>query len=500
MKPSLNEARALSASYNVLPLYETIDAENHTPDEMLRTLRGVSQKIYMMENSHDTEDGAQWNRFSYIGIDPALHIFYKDGELTVESEGFNCTYACSDPVSVVKQLVSQNIAPHAEELPPFVGGLTGYFSYEYIECLEPDIKWSSENTEQFRDFDLMLMNKVFVYDRELQKIFLINSIKTENLDENYRQAQHTINEMKEILGKASDNKVHPLKINGDIKLMFSKERHMCMVDDARKRIARGDVAQIVLSNSQEAPAEGSLVDAYCSLRQNDRTRHMCYFSSDDMEAAIASPETILNISNGKLFAERLAGTYARGKNKEEDNKQRHALLSDSKSIDEHNMLVDDTRNEFGPFSEFGSIRLEKYMEIVSCSRVMHIGSVITGKLRSGFDALDAIGYISPSGVVSGTPKIASCIAISEIEKNRRGIYGAAVGYIGFDNNASFFAFIHSAYIKNGKVCVRTGGGIVIDSNPEDEFNECIDKASAMMSVLRKVDSGRMEKPLTKTVI
>ena len=204
---------------------------------------------------------------------------------------------------------------------------------------------------------------------------------------------------------------------------------------------------------------------------------------------MASPETILNVSDGKIFAERLAGTFARGKTKEEDLALEKELLSDPKSIDEHNMLVDDTRNELGPVSQFGSIKVEDYMRIVRCSCVMHIGSVITGRLRDDMTALDAIGYISPSGVVSGAPKITSCEVISEIEKNRRGIYGAAVGYIGFNGDSSFFAFIHSAYLKNGKVCVRSGGGIVIDSVPEDEFNECLFKASAMVASLRKAEGG-----------
>ncbi len=210
---------------------------------------------------------------------------------------------------------------------------------------------------------------------------------------------------------------------------------------------------------------------------------MFYFSSDDMEIAGASPETLVKLENRTLHTFPLAGTRPRGATEEEDQKLEEKLLADEKERAEHNMLVDLGRNDIGKISEFGSVKVEKYMSMERFSHVMHIGSTVAGTIREDLDAADAVDAILPAGTLSGAPKIRACEIINELEDNKRGIYGGAVGYIDFTGNLDTCIAIRLAYKKNGKVFVRSGAGIVADSVPEKEYEECINKAKAVRRAL-----------------
>ena len=210
---------------------------------------------------------------------------------------------------------------------------------------------------------------------------------------------------------------------------------------------------------------------------------MFFFSSDDMEIAGASPETLVKLENGTLHTFPLAGTRPRGATDEEDKRLETELLHDEKELSEHNMLVDLGRNDIGKISKFGSVEVEKYMSIERYSHVMHIGSTVRGEIRDNKSALDAVDAILPAGTLSGAPKLRACEIINELENNKRGVYGGAVGYIDFRGNLDTCIAIRLAFRKNGRVFVRSGAGIVADSVPENEFNECINKAKAVMNAL-----------------
>ena len=210
---------------------------------------------------------------------------------------------------------------------------------------------------------------------------------------------------------------------------------------------------------------------------------MFYFSSSDMEVAGASPETLVKLEDGVLHTFPLAGTRPRGKTEEEDLRLEKELLADEKELAEHNMLVDLGRNDIGKISEIGTVEVEKYMEIQKFSHVMHIGSTVRGNIRPDLDALNAIEAVLPAGTLSGAPKIRACQLIGELENNKRGIYGGAIGYLDFTGNMDTCIGIRIAYKKNGKVFVRSGAGIVADSVPEREYEECINKAKAVMNAL-----------------
>lgn len=257
----------------------------------------------------------------------------------------------------------------------------------------------------------------------------------------------------------------------------------------QKHIFEGDIFQIVLSNRVEADIEGSLFDTYRVLRTTNPSPYMFYFSSDDVEIAGASPETLVKLENGELHTFPLAGTRKRGADTEEDLRLEKELLQDEKELAEHNMLVDLGRNDIGRISRIGSVEVERYMEIQRYSHVMHIGSTVKGIIRDDMDALNAVDSILPAGTLSGAPKLKACELICELENNKRGIYGGAIGYIDFTGNLDTCIAIRLAFAKNGKVFVRSGAGIVADSVPENEFEECINKAKAVMNALKEAEGG-----------
>lgn len=235
--------------------------------------------------------------------------------------------------------------------------------------------------------------------------------------------------------------------------------------------------------------EGSLLDTYRVLRTSNPSPYMFYFSSEDVEIAGASPETLVKLEHDKLYTFPLAGTRKRGETEAEDQRLEQELLADEKEKAEHNMLVDLGRNDIGKISRIASVEVVKYMEIERFSHVMHIGSTVTGTIREDKDAVDAVDAILPAGTLSGAPKLRACEIINELEDNKRGIYGGAIGYLDFTGNLDTCIAIRLAFAKNGKVYVRSGAGIVADSVPEKEYEECINKAKAVMNALKEADGG-----------
>ena len=235
--------------------------------------------------------------------------------------------------------------------------------------------------------------------------------------------------------------------------------------------------------------EGSLLDTYRVLRTSNPSPYMFYFSSEDVEIAGASPETLVKLEHDKLYTFPLAGTRKRGETEAEDQRLEQELLADEKERAEHNMLVDLGRNDIGKISRIASVEVVKYMEIERFSHVMHIGSTVTGTIREDKDAVDAVDAILPAGTLSGAPKLRACEIINELEDNKRGISGVAIGYLDFTGNLDTCIAIRLAFAKNGKVYVRSGAGIVADSVPEKEYEECINKAKAVMNALKEADGG-----------
>ena len=493
--PSLEEAKNISKDkkYKRIPVSFELFSDIATPIEVLRVLKAISNHCYMLESIEDAE---KWGRYSFLGFDPLLEFTCQDGTVRIKgSENFDefnddeIVIKTDNPSEIIRDLVNKNKSPKLDYLPPFTGGFVGYFAYDYIKYAEPSLNLDAENQDQFKDIDLMLFDKVIAFDNFKQKIILISNIKTDDLENNYKKACDELKNLAGLIKNGKKAEIEPLKLKSDFKPCFSREKYCNMVDKAKHYIREGDIFQVVLSNKIEAEISGSLFDTYRVLRTTNPSPYMFYFSSNDIEIAGASPETLVKLTDRQLYTFPLAGTRPRGKTEEEDLELERELLSDEKELAEHNMLVDLGRNDIGRISEIGSVHVDKYLSVERFSHVMHIGSTVSGTLRSDLDSLMAIDSILPAGTLSGAPKIRACEIINELEDNKRGIYGGAIGYVDLSGNIDTCISIRIAFARNNKVFIRSGAGIVADSMPEMEFEESLNKAAAVINALKIADGG-----------
>ncbi len=480
IKPDLAQVKAYAetGNYRVLPVSCEILSDVCTPIEALQILKNVSSHCYLLESVAEKET---WGRYTFLGFDPKLEVDCRDGLLTVGEKQIRT----DDPSAVIRSLLADYRSPRLEGLPSFTGGLVGYFAYDYLGYSEPTVRRKTIDTERFRDVDLMLFDKVIAFDNIRQKIVLIVNISLDDPESAYRRAEGELQALADLLRHGERKKEPGGHVTGSFTPLFEKEAYCGMVKRAKRYIYEGDIFQIVLSNRLSAPFEGSLLNTYRILRTLNPSPYMFYLSGTDVEVAGASPETLVKLENGVLHTFPLAGTRRRGKTPEEDEALERELLADEKELAEHDMLVDLGRNDLGRISRFGTVTVERYHTIQRYSHVMHIGSTVRGEIREPFDALDAVSAVLPAGTLSGAPKLRACQLIGELENNKRGIYGGAIGYIDFTGNLDTCIAIRIAYKKNGTVFVRSGAGIVADSVPEKEFEECLNKAAAVVSAVRQ---------------
>ncbi|MDO5140729.1 MAG: anthranilate synthase component I [Eubacteriales bacterium] len=476
--PEPEEVRRIAAEgkYSVVPLSCEMLSDFITPIEAMRILKNVSTHCYMLESAQADE---KWGRYTFLGFEPKLEITCVDGELKAGS----LRMKTEDPSEYLRQILADYKSPVFDYLPPFTGGLVGYFSYDYLGYSEPAVRNSVEDPEGFKDVDLMLFDKVIAFDNVRQKIILIANMKLQDIEVGYNKAVMELRQLADLLRNGSRSSCCSGRLKSEVSALFSKEQYCKMVEKAKEHIREGDIFQIVLSNRLSAEFEGSLFNTYRVLRTINPSPYMFYFSGTDVEVAGASPETLVKLQNGILHTFPLAGTRPRGRNEKEDRLLEAELLKDEKELAEHNMLVDLGRNDLGKISRFGSVKVEKLHSIEKYSHVMHIGSTVRGEIREDRDAIDAVEAVLPAGTLSGAPKIRACQLIAELENNKRGIYGGAIGYIDFAGNMDTCIAIRIAYKKNGRIFVRSGAGIVADSVPEKEYQECINKAQAVINAL-----------------
>ncbi|MBP5739105.1 MAG: chorismate-binding protein [Abditibacteriota bacterium] len=478
IRPTLEEVRELAATgnYDVVPVSCEILSDFTTPIETMRILKNVSTHCYMLESAQADD---KWGRYTFLGYDPKTEITCIDGEMKIGA----LTVTTDNPSKYLRQVLADYRSPRLDYLPSFTGGLVGYFSYDYLGYSEPQVRVGAEDTENFKDVDLMLFEKVIAFDNMRQKIVLMANMRLGDIEVEYNRAVMELERLVDLLRNGAKKKEPGGKITGEITPLFSKDRFCAMVERGKHYLREGHIFQIVLSNRLSAPFEGSLLNTYRVLRTINPSPYMFYFAGTDVEVAGASPETLVKLENGILHTFPLAGTRPRGKTDEEDKALEAELLADEKELAEHNMLVDLGRNDLGKVSDFGTVEVEELHSIERFSHVMHIGSTVRGKIREDKDALDAIEAVLPAGTLSGAPKIRACQLIGELENNKRGIYGGAIGYIDFTGNMDTCIAIRIAYKKNGKVFVRSGAGIVADSVPEKEYEECLNKAKSSLKSL-----------------
>lgn len=460
-----------TGQYRRIPLTKEIYSDRYTPVGLMRKLRKQSHHCFLLESASQKE---HWGRYSFLGYDPVTELSGSDFS--------------THPGEKIRELLAAYKSPKLEGLPPFSGGLVGYFSYDYIKYNEPKLVFA-KGEDDFKDLDLMLFDRIIAFDHYKQKVILIAGVMTENFEESYEAANMALEEMQQLITFGEEADFPKLELQSEVKPAFDEATYSKMIEKSKHYIHEGDIFQVVLSNPIRAKATGSLLDTYRVLRASNPSPYMFYFSSDDIELAGASPETLVKVEDKTVRTFPLAGTRPRGKTKEEDEALEKELLADEKELAEHNMLVDLGRNDMGRICKVGSVAVEQYLGIERYSQVMHIGSTVVGELAEGKDAVDAMNAILPAGTLSGAPKFRACEIIEELENSKRGVYGGALGYLDFTGNMDVCIAIRLVYKKNGEICIRSGAGIVADSNPIKEYEECKNKAKAVLLAIEQAKEG-----------
>lgn len=478
MYPDCDEILKLAKDYGIIPVCKEIYADVITPITLLRKLSSISKRYYLLES---IEGGEKWGRYSFLGYDPVMRVFCKNGTVTIENGENIETKQTDKPLDILRDIMKHYRAPRLTGLPPFAGGFVGYFAYAMIGYAEPTLNIKKGN---FNDYDMMLFDKVIAYDHLTQKIRIIVNMKTDRVMENYGKAaadiQNIINLIRTV--PVPDIPISPSRIHFTCNV--TKEEYCRLIERTKEYIVDGDIFQAVISRQFTTPYEGSLINPYRVLRTTNPSPYMVYFSIDGEEIMSTSPETLVRLENGRLTTFPVAGSRPRGLTQAEDEALEADLLSDEKELSEHNMLVDLGRNDLGKISDFDSVEVTRYMMIHRYSKIMHICSQVESNIRSDCDGLSAIESVLPAGTLSGAPKIRACEIIEELESEQRGIYGGALGYLDFTGNLDTCIAIRMAVKKDGKVYVQAGGGIVADSIPENEYLESYNKALAVMNAVK----------------
>ncbi len=478
MYPECDEILELAKSYDIVPVCKEIYADVITPITLLRKIAGLSKRYYLLES---IEGGEKWGRYSFLGFDPIMRVYCENDTVTIEQDGKEQKISTKKPLEVLREIMKDYKAPRLNNLPPFAGGLVGYFAYAMMGYAEPVLKIKKGT---FHDYDLMMFDKVIAYDHLKQKICIIVNMKTDKVMENYGKATADIQSIIHMIRQAEVKEIPISDSKIDFTCNVSKEEYCKIIEKTKEYIVDGDIFQAVIARQFSSPYEGSLINPYRVLRTTNPSPYMVFMKIDDDELMSSSPETLVRLQNGRLTTFPVAGSRPRGKTEEEDQALVEDLLGDEKELSEHNMLVDLGRNDLGRISKFDSVEVTEYMMIHKYSKIMHICSQVESNIREDLDGLDAIESVLPAGTLSGAPKIRACQIIEEMESEERGVYGGALGYLDFTGNLDTCIAIRMAVKKNGRVYVEAGGGIVADSIPENEYQESANKAAAVMNAIK----------------
>lgn len=481
IKPSCDEIMELAKSYNTIPVCKEILADVITPITLLRRIAASKKRFFLLES---IEGGEKWGRYSFIGYDPIMRVSCKNAVVTIDRNGKMKNIETKKPLEVLRSILKDYKSPSLKELPPFTGGLVGYFAYSMIGYAEPKLKIKSGD---FNDYDVMLFDKVIAYDHLKQKICVIVNMSTDKILENYGKATAEIEKIINLINDSSPLPELKGRMKSDFECNVSEKEYCNIVEKTKEYIRDGDIFQAVISRKFTCKYDGSLINAYRVLRTINPSPYMVYMNIDDDEIISTSPETLVRLQNGRLYTFPVAGSRPRGKTDEDDIALEKSLLSDEKELSEHNMLVDLGRNDLGRISKYDSVEVTKYMVIHRYSKIMHICSQVESNIRDDCDAMDAIESVLPAGTLSGAPKIRACEIIEEQEALPRDIYGGALGYMDFTGNLDTCIAIRMAYKKGENVYVQAGGGIVADSVPKNEYEESANKAAAVMNAVRNAD-------------
>lgn len=486
--PTLEHAARLAKENYVIPVAMELFADQRTSMEILRSLLHKNKQVFLLESVANQES---WGRYTFLGYNPQMVLQGLAGKTILKHNGKTQTTA-EPPADLLKRILAEHKSPRIEGLPPFTGGLVGYFSYDFVKYCVPGLKLQPTGQADEYDFQLMLIDRVIAFDHFKQKIYLIVNVCTDNLQTNYIGGVAALKDMERLVLEENAVEITPPQCSPFIP-DYSQERFCSIVEKTKRYIQEGDIFQAVLSNRFTATCEGNLLHTYRMLRTTNPSPYMVYLCMEDIEIVCASPETLVTLRDGELNAFPLAGTRPRGKTCEQDRQLETELLSDEKELAEHDMLVDLARNDLGKISRFGTVKVREHRAVKRFSHVMHIASRVSGQIQDDRDAVDALMAALPAGTLSGAPKKRACEIIDELENNRRGPYGGAIGYLDFAGNQNFCIAIRMAVRKGNRVTVQAGAGIVADSNPQKEYQEITHKAKAVIQALAGDGEGGIGK-------
>jgi anthranilate synthase component 1 len=471
IRPSLDEARALAAEHSLVPLRHTFIADTETPVSAYLKLRG-SGPSFLLESA---EGGQRVGRWSFLGVHPRSVIRVDHGVLTVDGQ----ERAFEDPYTAVSDELSRYRAAPLADLPPFAGGAVGLFGYDLVRWAEPTVG-RRENDLGVPDLALMVSDVLLAFDHLRRELtILANVFAGDDFERAYSDAVAAIADVRERLAapvpRVRREPSEPPEWTSNV----GNEGYARGVEVAKDYIRAGDIYQVVPSQRWSAAAPVEAFSIYRGLRAVNPSPYMYFLDFGDFQIAGASPEVLVTVSGRKVLQRPIAGTRPRGSTLDEDKRLADSLLADEKERAEHVMLVDLARNDLGRVSEYGSVHVDELMAIESYSHVMHIVSEVSGTLRDGVDAMDALRASLPAGTLSGAPKIRAMQIIDELEPDARGPYGGAVGYLSYTGDLDTCIYIRSALVKDGRVYVQAGAGLVADSDPQNEVDETEAKAAAV---------------------
>jgi anthranilate synthase component I len=494
--PSLGEARTLARDYDVVPLYAEFIGDLETPISAVLKFSG-EDNVFLLESAEAAE---RFGRYSFLGFDPKRTLSYRDGLYTVVDADGVREVPARDPFRGLAEIVGRKSVAPLPNLPAFVGGAVGYFSYDAVRYLErlPD---APPDDLRVPEAYFVITDTLVVFDHLRHKVLVISlvdaarlrDVEGEGFAAAYRRAADDIRRVAERLSAPLTRRALSTGSgNFEISSNFTRKSYEEAVERAKEYIRAGDAFQIVPSQRFETEI-GDLdpLLLYRGLRTVNPSPYMTYLKLGDLSLVGASPEPLVRVEGRRVMTRPIAGTRPRGATPEEDSALAEELLADEKERAEHVMLVDLGRNDLGRVSEVGSVELSSFMEIERYSHVMHIVSTVEGDLRGDLNALDALAAAFPAGTVSGAPKVRAMEIIVELEPTRRGPYAGATGYYGVDGRLDTCITLRTALLKEGVAYFQAGGGVVADSVPSLEHEETRNKARAMARALEVARSREM---------
>jgi anthranilate synthase component I len=501
--PQPEEFLALAKEHNVVPVWREMMADLETPVAAFAKLVGADGAGFLLES---VEHGGRWGRFSFVGRNPAATLVVSRdnrGVATIRVSG-----ALPDNVrlnegilTAVEDLLSAYRAPKHPDLPPLFGGIVGYLGYDIIREIER-LPNANDNDTGYPDSVLNVVGSIAAFDHWRHRVYLIENVfVTDDAESNmraYHTAEQRIDAMANDLGKPLPYTLalppDPLDPKPSTTCSMAQGEYQRAVEVAKEYILNGDIFQVVLAQRFDLDLEADPYDVYRVLRLVNPSPYMYLLQSPEISVVGSSPEPMVQLLDGKVISRPIAGTRRRGKSEAEDRILGAELREHPKEVAEHIMLVDLARNDVGRVVEFGTCHVEELMTLEHYSHVMHLTSQVTGTLRAGLGPIDVLRATFPAGTVSGAPKVRAMEIIDELEPSRRGPYAGVVGYLDFSGNLDTAIAIRTMWVgPNGRACVQAGAGVVADSDPKAEDDECAFKAAALLAAVPEARRMRLEK-------